>query len=341
MILVTGATGFIGRELIRQLVKQADKANILCLVYNKSDNELERSGRKNLDDLGVKYIPGDFVSGQGLENIPKSPEMVFHMASKTITAEKNHSINDIGTKNLIEAIKPIKPGMHFIFTSTICVNDRRPDYNKPITETETPPEKPANEYGRTKLLAENYLKKCGAEMNFSLSIIRVCAVYGEGARKNGLFDSIEKMVVRKNLLSRLNWPGKISIINVKDMAKFLIHVSSAPPGTTSPEIYIPSIEALTMAEMSNSLHTVYGITYSPTNLPSFFWNICRFFARKKHLVEHFLPHSLYDKYWQACILVNNEFWNHSEKIYKVIPGWNPVMYETFYLNKKMGNQLEK
>lgn len=330
MVLVTGATGFIGRVFIQLLATKVDRKDILCLVYEKCDNELERSGRKVLDDIGIAYIPIDLVTGRGMEKIPKSPDMVFHLASVTITSSRDHRVNDIGTANLLKAIQPIKPGMNFVYTSTICVNDMRKDFSVPITESKEPPVRPANLYGRKKLIAENFLKQSVVEYNFALSIIRVCGVYGAGARKNGLFDSIEKLVRKGSILTRINWPGKISIINVNNMAEFILGVSEKSPKPSEYTVYIPSIEAISMADMSKIVHAAYDIPYRQVKLSEFLWHICRFIARRKNLLEYILPHKLYDRFWQACLLINNEFWNESESVFTVIQGWNPIKYDQYY-----------
>jgi nucleoside-diphosphate-sugar epimerase len=334
MILVTGGTGFIGREFVKQLVASVDKKDVTCLAYNKANNELERSGRKALDALGVNYIEVDLVTGEGMEKVPRSPDIVFHLASITVTAERDHSINTVGTKNLIEAIQPIKPEMHFVFTSTICVNDKRPDFDVPVTESLEPPVRPCNEYGRKKLFAEGYLKGMAASLGFSLSIIRVTGVYGEGVRNNGLFDNVEKLTKKKSLLMRFNWPGRISIIHVFDMAKLILAVSTKKPARGKFEVYIPSIEVFTLAEMSQMMHEVENMPYKQIRLPSFFWSITRAFAKSKGAIERVLPHKLYDTFWQACILVNNEFWNVSKKMSTTIPDWKPIKYKDFYLQRK-------
>ena len=132
---------------------------------------------------------------------------------------------------------------------------------------------------------------------------------------------------------RINWPGKISIIHVNDMAAFIYAVSEKQPTPSSCEVYIPSIEAITLQDMSKIVHNVLGVDYKEFRLPNFFWNICRFFARNKNVIEYIMPHKLYDRFWQACLLVNNEFWNQSPKIYSVIDGWKPMKYAEYFNQK--------
>ena len=57
MIVVTGATGFVGRRLMRVLVSNYADEEILCLVHDQAENELERSGRAVLDELGCAIYP--------------------------------------------------------------------------------------------------------------------------------------------------------------------------------------------------------------------------------------------------------------------------------------------
>src|SRR5258708_13192382 len=106
MILVTGATGYVGRRLISMLAEAYGASRILCLAYDQADNELERTGRSNLDELGIRYIPVDLVSGRGLGNVPKSPSMVFHLASNTDTGASDHTINNVGMRTLPPPIHP-------------------------------------------------------------------------------------------------------------------------------------------------------------------------------------------------------------------------------------------
>lgn len=72
-ILITGATGFVGRYLIREIVKYYPKKSILCLSYN-IDNQQELSGRKIISKLGLEQRFIDLTEVNSLENLPKKPQ---------------------------------------------------------------------------------------------------------------------------------------------------------------------------------------------------------------------------------------------------------------------------
>lgn len=329
-ILVTGASGFIGRRLVEHLAKTVNKDEITCLVHKKSDSELEKSGRELIKKYGIEPQPVDLLTGWNLDSVPKSPKVIFHLAAITNMSVKDHSINDIGTRNLLEAIEPLDQETHFIYTSSIAINDNRSDYSIPVNEYSPVPKRICNEYGRKKMLAEKYLIKKSKELGFSLSIVRVSCVYGEGTRKGGLFDGLKKMVLNGSILMRFNWPGKMALINVDDMARFLIQVSRLKPKPGHHEIYIPAVEVLTLADMSEIIHNAYGLNYEVIKIPQWFWNMCSFFARRKSNIETILPYKVYTIFWYACILVNNEYWNESQKIFKIFPNFKPIKFKDYY-----------
>lgn len=318
MIIVTGATGFVGRRLIRLLAETYGVSNILCLAYDQADNELERTGRAILDELEVRYIPVDLVSGRGLENIPKSPRMVFHLASNTETGATDHSINDVGTRRLIEALSPISPDCHFIFTSTIAVSDHREDDNISVDEN-TALLRPFNDYGRRKLIAENYLRQCALETGFSVSIVRLSAVFGHGTRSDGLFASLSRMVARDALVARLNYPGKLSFISVDDIARILVLLSNRKWPSRSCELFIPVCEVMTIAELIHCYYKAHGIEYRPIRLPVFFWKFCDLVAKFFYRIEPVLPHAVNNRIWQLGLVVGNGFHNESGKIIRTFP----------------------
>ena len=330
-ILVTGASGFIGRRLVEHLVKTANKDEIVCLVHKEANSELEKTGRESIKKCGLEPYPVDLLTGFGLNKLPKSPKLIFHLAASTDMYAKDHSINDVGTKNLLEAVGPLDKDSHFIFASSIALLDTRADYSVPADETTKVPDRPCTEYGRKKLLTEKYLIQKAKELGFKLSLVRITCTYGKGSRKGAMFDGTRKMVLEGSLITRLNWQGKMTLIHVDDLADFLIQVSKRKLKPGNYEIYIPSVEVLTLAGICKIIHEAYGMKYKPINLPAWFWKTCFFFARRKKIFEYILPHSIYITFWEACVLTNNEYWHESNKnISKIFPNFKPIKFKEYY-----------
>lgn len=318
MIIVTGTRGFFVRSLIKQLLKKYNKKEILCLVYDIFDNDLEISGRLMLNNLGVKYIAVDLVTGRGLEKVPKSPCLVFHLASNTETGASDHRVNDIGTLNLINSISPISSNCKIIFTSTIAVSDHRPDLTLPANE-DTLLLNPRTDYGRRKLIAENFLKDCAEKFKCSVTVVRLSAVFGKGTRSDGLFCSVSRIAYRNSFIGRLNYPGRLSFINVEDVAKILTKISKFKFPQGSFEIYIPISEVMTIAQLFRKYYIAYGIDYKVIKLPKFFWLLCEFITKFTFCFEAIFPRYFNNRNWQLNLLVSNSFYNKSMKIYKIFP----------------------
>lgn len=329
MILVTGATGYIGRRLARLLVERFGREEILCLVRPSDGTQKEQTGRDNLQSLGVGICEADIMSGQGLENLPKSPRIIFHLASCTDTSAQDHSINEIGTKNLLESIGPLGQGTQIIFTSSIAVNDGRKDYSKPMTENDPMPVRPYHIYGRKKLLTEEYLTQRAKVEGFALSVIRVCGVFGPDSIEKGLYFSLRRLVLERSWLARLDWPGRISSMFVEDMAWFIREVAQYRPADGKRELYIPSVQSPTVAQMCEAYAKAYGLEYRPIRLPVFIWRFLEWLTGRKRLWEKILPHKIYNTVWQSNILVGQGYWNESIKMARIVGSRHLTSFEEF------------
>jgi len=71
--LVTGASGFIGKHLVKTLVKQG--RDVRCLVRKNSDISY-------LEELGVEFFYGDLLKQESLKNIAKDVNIVYHLAGE-------------------------------------------------------------------------------------------------------------------------------------------------------------------------------------------------------------------------------------------------------------------
>src|SRR5574340_729751 len=93
--LVTGATGFIGSNLVKELLNRGYK--VTCLARRTSD-------LRSLEGLDVSFVYGDCTDKDSLRQLPVNCSHVFHLAGLT-KAKKEEDFfvaNAIGTENLLE-----------------------------------------------------------------------------------------------------------------------------------------------------------------------------------------------------------------------------------------------
>ena len=108
-ILVTGGTGFIGKALVKELLRNGHSVSVFSL---DRDDEL--------DKLKVPQTSGDICDNEAVRNALEGIEAVFHTAARTGTAGRYrdfHKPNVTGTERLLNAAK--KAGVrYFIYTGS-------------------------------------------------------------------------------------------------------------------------------------------------------------------------------------------------------------------------------
>lgn len=145
--LVTGAAGFLGSHVTRQLVERGE--NVRVLLRASSSN-------RAISDLSLEYVTGDLRDAPSLDRAVSGVERVFHVAADyRLWARKSREIYDSnvgGTKNILEAAK--RAGVkQFIYTSTVAtIAVDRPEH--PTEATEAKLEEMIGHYKRSKWLAE-------------------------------------------------------------------------------------------------------------------------------------------------------------------------------------------
>jgi dihydroflavonol-4-reductase len=146
-ILVTGAAGFLGSHITRQL--SARGANVRVLLRASSNN-------RAIADLPLEYVTGDLRDAASLERALAGIRRVFHVAADyRLWSKRSQDIYDSnvgGTKNLLEAAK--RAGIEqFIYTSTVAtIAVDRPE--PPNESTDAKLEEMVGHYKRSKWLAE-------------------------------------------------------------------------------------------------------------------------------------------------------------------------------------------
>ena len=167
-ILVTGASGFVGRYLINHLSKTDE---VIACVRKKS----------NLLPSSVQQI----VSNNFFDiAIPKDTDVIVHLAG--IAHNKNNSVDEFKKINVDGTLELARKALEanikrFIFISSIGVNGNS-THGKAFTEQDTP--NPTNDYTKSKYEAEKALAKLFENTHIDLVIIRPPLIYAHDAPGN-------------------------------------------------------------------------------------------------------------------------------------------------------------
>jgi dihydroflavonol-4-reductase len=145
--LVTGAAGFLGSHVTRQLVARGDTVRVLMRPS---------SNNRAISDLSLEYVTGDLRDAASLERAMSGMKRVFHLAADyRLWAKHPQEIYDSnvgGTKNLLAAAK--SAGIEqLVYTSTVAtIAVDRPEL--PNESTDASLEEMIGHYKRSKWMAE-------------------------------------------------------------------------------------------------------------------------------------------------------------------------------------------
>lgn len=223
--LVTGATGFIGVNLVRELVKQGHNVNII--VRNKKLNWrlLDISQKINIHECDIQDPRLREIVGK------IKPDYIFHLAAYGALPSEDDintmvDVNIKGIANLINAVKQ-NPFKLFINTSS-CV-----EYGiKDSVMRETDILEPINNYGVVKSAVTLYCQKEAIRNNLPIIIFRLFTPFGYFENKDRLIPSVVLSAI-KNEPIRVSTPESVrDFVFIEDVVDAYIHAAkmSLPKG---------------------------------------------------------------------------------------------------------------
>lgn len=177
--LVTGATGFVGSELLPALRKQGWR--VRAAVRSSSADRL----------LGIETsIIGDLAERPDLGGALEGVDAVIHLAGRAhVMNDRSHDpetefrrANVVATRHLAEQAAACGV-RRFVFLSSVKAQGEATQ-GGPMAETDEP--RPLDAYGRSKLEAEHELRAVERDAGLEVAILRPPLVYGPGVKANFL-----------------------------------------------------------------------------------------------------------------------------------------------------------
>jgi nucleoside-diphosphate-sugar epimerase len=312
--LVTGATGFIGRRVVRRLIELDGPAAVICLVKPPA-TPLEAEALDAFRASGVRLLDGDLLNQPISASAPPRIDRVFHLAANidTDATDRDLIVNHAGTRNLLDWLRPVSSGSRIIYASSVAVHDRDRAPRGPIDESS--PLVPRTPYGRTKLWGEAILREGAAAGGYSWTILRLPTVYGPGQKPGGLFDKMIELASGGGLLGRVDWPGRTSIIHVDDVAAAMIELSTRPEAAG--EIFcVASDESLTVGSIARIVGHAIGREVRSMPIPGPLLGMTRALAWNRR-VAALLPRAARLPFWRLSLIVSDGFWFDTSKFRRV------------------------
>ncbi|HFC9845303.1 TPA: NAD-dependent epimerase/dehydratase family protein, partial [Legionella pneumophila] len=266
-ILITGATGFIGRSLVPALLSEGH--DVRCAVLQlDSTLQAEQIVINNLE------VHTDWTDA--LRNV----EIVIHLAARvhimkeyaTSSLDEYCKINSIATKNFVEqaAQNNVK---RFIFLSTIKVHGEFSQNNLPFSEDcRTQPEDP---YAKSKLYAEQFIQEICQNARMEFVILRPPLVYGPYVKAN--FLRILQLVDKKWPLPFGSIYNKRTFIYIDNLVSAISAVVSEPSAAN--QVYLVADDcswSLTqlVQTLSRKMNTKLFLIPIPVQILIFLFKLC-------------------------------------------------------------------
>ena len=213
-VLITGASGFIGRRLALALARRGDE--VACLVRPTSVT-------RPLQGLPVTLVQGDLGLPDSLGRAVAGADWVFHLAGiiQAVAGPAFETVNALGTRNLVQAcLRASPPPRKFVFVSSIAAAGPSPSGTS-LTEADEP--RPVSAYGRSKLAAERAVLEAGKVM--AVTVLRPPNVLGPGSKE---LEAAARLLHKRLTPAFGDGRTRTSLIDVDDLVSALILAAESP-----------------------------------------------------------------------------------------------------------------
>jgi 2-alkyl-3-oxoalkanoate reductase len=224
-ILVTGASGYIGSEVVNKLVEKGFYVRAFVRPLSKT-NSLER--------LGVELVYGDITDSTALRGAMEGIDIVMHLAAP-LRGEQSFIVHCIveGTKNVAEAAR-VSRVKRVIYMSSMSVYDYTALRDGDAISEESPLEEQPEQRGAYSLAKREAERIALSHLMGgcpSWTIVRPSIVVGKGSNN---FSPVGVKV--SNLLLVFGSPGKhLRLVHVEDVARALVEI--VQHGATVARVY--------------------------------------------------------------------------------------------------------
>lgn len=285
--LITGATGFLGRAVIEELVRRGARVYALVLHDDPYINLLPKEVHTVIGDVCVKSSLTDFFADAG------SRSCVIHCAGIVSVASHSGSnlyrVNVGGTWRILRQCMEQNVG-RLVYVSSVHAIPEKPQGCVMTEECEFSPCLVDGDYAKSKAAATELVFDA-AQRGLRASVVFPSGIIGPGDIQGGSFTSMAKDYLAGNLPFAVR--GGYDFVDVRDVAKGILACSESGE---SGKGYILSGHYITIHRMLQLLGTAANRRYRPICLPLWLARLAAPYYEQRSLMEKkplfFTPYSV-------------------------------------------------
>ena len=279
MMLVTGATGFVGRAVVAMAARRGRE------VRGAARHALETK-IAGTESIIIPGLGADTDWNRALEGV----DVIVHTAARVhVMRDKAtnplaafRGVNVEGTLKLARdaAARGVR---RFVFVSTVKVNGERTREGHPFRPDEAPA--PEGPYAVSKLEAEQGLQRIAKECALEVVVVRPPLVYGPGVRAN--FLGLIRAVDRGIPLPLAAVTSRRSLIGLTNLVDFLLVVATDPRAANE-TFLVSDGEDLTIGELVQRLGGALGRRARLVPVPPWILRSAAMLAGKRDIARRLL-----------------------------------------------------
>ncbi|KAJ5579632.1 uncharacterized protein N7459_005617 [Penicillium hispanicum] len=239
IVVLTGATGFIGKEILRNLAND-DKIHIIhCVAVRKPLAQLPaifahhkvrvHQGNLGAPQLGLSNADASWIFSQA--------DIVIHNGADVSFMKTYQSLrltNVASTQELVKLALPRRIPFHFISSASVTRLASQKSFGEASVGPYPPPSIPNDGYTAAKWVCEVYLERASQQLGLPVWIHRPSSVTGPDAPELDLMDNMMRYCQKIRKIPDSNsWSGVFDLISVQSVATQIVEAVHSS-GTRAP-----------------------------------------------------------------------------------------------------------
>ncbi|KAJ5374411.1 Acyl transferase/acyl hydrolase/lysophospholipase [Penicillium concentricum] len=234
-VVLTGATGFFGKEILRGLIEDEKVSFVHCLAVRKRSSDLpglfaHPKVHLHYGDLGAPQLG---LSESEARSIFSCADIIVHNGADVSfmkTYQTLKLINVASTKELVKLALPRRIPFHFVSSAGVARLAAQESFGEMSLSPFPPPSQPTDGYIAAKWVSEVYLERINSQFGLPVWIHRPSSITGTDAPELDLMGNVMRFAKETQKLPDSSlWSGVFDLISVQLAASQLleaVHQSS-------------------------------------------------------------------------------------------------------------------